>query len=877
MASWLLAICILSADPAAQTDHAPSEADEVYVCKFESDSDRNYDRWPDQWTRRRGKGYPIYVPIEIVPDELDKTSQNHCLRLQLDGGAAQAYSPSIPIIPQFSYQFNTRLRTRGLVHDVVSCSLSFFDGQDKLLETHESQVFQRMDEWTEIRIGPITPSGDRVRSAVVAVHLRPSGEADLTGEAFLDDVWVGRLPKMLVDIPGDHGIFQTPKDLLVHCRVSGFKNERPAIRFELLDVHGNPLESAVQTMHATAEVSRLRLPSGGVGITQRQGFAGECTWRPPVKEPGFYTVRVSTPGHSGLLMSGTVNFVLLPPLARSKVGEFGWSLPTGDQPISIRSLPVLLSQAGVHWVKFPVWFPAKETKRAEEISWFAERLSSFDIALVGLLDRPPAEVRELLGMNEDMPVAAAFADKSVWLPALDPIMTRLSLKVRWWQLGRDDDSSFASYPDLPGKLKEVYEDLASFGQRVNVGVPWKAGEERPVAANPVPWMFYSCLEDLPFTAQEIQAAAEGWPKDHAKRWLILTPLSKREYGLDTRARDLIERMLAAKITKADAVFVPDPFDDDHGLMRPDGSPGELLLPWRTTALLVGGSDYLGSLGLAGASDNHVFTQGTEAVMVLWNDHPTEEQIFLGESIRVYDMWGREHPAPPVEVLKGTRQQTFAVDQSPLFITGISAPLMKWRMSFQFDNPRLASVFAREQTVRYHFTNPFTQGVGGRIKFHLPHDWKVEGGERQFKVGPGETYSDALRVQLGADANSGIQPVRVDFEITADRSYQFSLAENLWVGLGDVTVSLETRIDDNGNLVVDQHLVNNTDKFVSFKCYLTAPGRRRERQQVFNLGRGRTTNTYVFPNGRELVGETLFFRAEEIDGVRVLNDQAVVVP
>ena len=55
---------------------------------------------------------------------------------------------------------------------------------------------------------------------------------------------------------------------------------------------------------------------------------------------------------------------------------------------------LLLSQAGVHWGKFPVWFPAKESKRAEEIAWFAERLSSFDIALGGLLARPPAEVLE---------------------------------------------------------------------------------------------------------------------------------------------------------------------------------------------------------------------------------------------------------------------------------------------------------------------------------------------------------------------------------------------------------------------------------------------------------------------------------------------------
>ncbi len=51
----------------------------------------------------------------------------------------------------------------------------------------------------------------------------------------------------------------------------------------------------------------------------------------------------------------------------------------------------------------------------------------------------------------------------------------------------------------------------------------------------------------------------------------------------------------------------------------------------------------------------------------------------------------------------------------------------------------------------------------------------------------------------------------------------------------------------------------------------APERRRERQQVFNLGRGRTTVTYVLPNGNQLLGQQIWFRAEEIDGDRILND------
>ena len=66
------------------------------------------------------------------------------------------------------------------------------------------------------------------------------------------------------------------------------------------------------------------------------------------------------------------------------------------------------------------------------------------------------------------------------------------------------------------------------------------------------------------------------------------------------------------------------------------------------------------------------------------------------------------------------------------------------------------------------------------------------------------------------------------------------------------------------------LINKTDQFVSFNSLLIAPDRKRQRRAVRNLGRGRTENSFVFPNGQELIGSKLWLRAEEIGGARVLN-------
>ena len=572
-----------------------------------------------------------------------------------------------------------------------------------------------------------------------------------------------------------------------------------------------------------------------------------------------------------MMMKEEVSFVVLPALNRPHFGEFGWSLSEQDLPVPVRSLPSLLSQVGVHWVKYPVWFTTQEPRRADEVAWFAERLSSFDIQLVGLLDQPPPEVRAVFGSTEQLPIATAFADKAVWHPALDPVLTRLSLKVQWWQLGRDDDTSFSSFPDVNERLREIRDELSKFGQRVNVGIPWQAIQEHPLSS-PMPWAFLSLVEDLPFTDEELKSYVKTETEDQVTRWIMLQPLSKQDYSLETRARDLVRRMLAAKIAEVDAIFVPQPFSAQHGLMQKDGSPGPLLLAWRTTAMLVGGGVYAGNIKLPQGSENHIFVREDDAVMVIWNDRPVTETIFLGEKTKHYDVWGcpANADSPTAEV----HGQEIKVGPMPTFITGVNPALAKWRRDFRFETERLASIFGREQQAPYQFTNTFAQGLGGRVKFHVPPDWKVDGAERQFKLGPGETLRDALRISLGADAPSGPQPVRIEFELTADRNYKFSLYETIQVGLGDVLVQLETRLDEQGNLIVDQVLTNNTDKPVSFKCLLSAPGRRRERQQVLNHGRGRTVNQYVLPNGKELLGQVIRFRALEIDGARVLNDQVV---
>jgi hypothetical protein len=105
-------------------------------------------------------------------------------------------------------------------------------------------------------------------------------------------------------------------------------------------------------------------------------------------------------------------------------------------------------------------------------------------------------------------------------------------------------------------------------------------------------------------------------------------------------------MLTAKMHGAEAIFVSDPLDGDRGLIDRDGNPSELFLPWRTTALLLGGAPYLGDIDLPQGNQIHCFGGKQEYVGVLAGRKPAEETVYLGNELRTRDLWGNSRACPP---------------------------------------------------------------------------------------------------------------------------------------------------------------------------------------------------------------------------------------
>lgn len=854
-----------------QTDAVP-----VFYCDFGDDWDVNFDRWPDQWTRITGPELPHYVEAKLVKEKAP--NGNRSLRISANGGNVRIESPLIAVSSKFGYVGEGHLRVEGILHGQARLCIEFCDEQQQVLQTLKGDWIRRTQGWQLSTLGPVNPEDVRVEYARFVLEFKQGERADLTGTVSLNDAWLARMPKMVVRTNSPSNVYADRKNVEITCELSGIREQDPDILFELLDASSVKLGNNRVQLEGRLITDEVHKASEFLEHSEFDGsrrepeasYMGTTSWRPNISDYGFYRVRVTMKTKRGPLKKHEVNLAIVPPLERRAVGEFGWSLANGKTPLDFSELGVLLPNVAINWVKLPVWNNSTAPNALEELVIFSEQLSAKDIETVAVVDRPPAGTELAQEIAGNTAIADALSsDPSAWLPSLDPILTRLSLRVRWWQLGNDHDWSFTGLPNLERELESLRKELFRFGQDVKLGIGWKwmiaqGGTELPT------WEFAQFAADPPLTGEEIGAYLDLPGRTGVSRWVLIEPLSAEHYDLETRARDLVEQMLAAKMHGAQAAFAAHPFDDQRGLMTSQGTPGVLLLPWRTTASLLSGAKYLGQIQLPGGSENRVFlTADDDVVMVVWNEYSTEEVIHLGEKAREVDVWGREREPE----LRGHRQ-VIQTSTLPKFVTGLNPAIARWRMSVKFSEFHVPSVFGKAHENRVEFRNYFRQGVGGVLTMATPKGWTVGPYELPFKLGPGNRERKDFDLTLPFDANHGNSPVRLDFEVTADKDYKFSVYRQLDVGDGRVMLEVTSRLAQDGSLIVEQRMVNHGEKLTDFKCLLFAPGHRRQRTHVFQLGDSVNLQTYRLKHGEELLGKEIWLRAEEVDGARVLNHRFV---
>jgi len=860
-------------DAAAPLEVRYPDASTLFHCDFDPSTDKNYDYWPDDWTRYRGKGFPIYQTIEI-DENSSPPAGGRSLRIDLNGGSAAVYSPLIKVRPFHSFVLEGFVRTEGLRYDTVGLTLNFFDASKNRIRTVRSVRVTQTDGWEKLRLGPVDPGTEDVYYVQVGLHVDRAHRADLFGVIEFADLWLGSLPRISLWSNETQNIFMIGQPVEISCSASGFPGENYRVRMTLKDVLGDEIAQSIQTMD-TKDATVYRNPLEGDGDEKETALIGRTKWSPPIPGQGFYWVSIAMRGPDGFEHTRRLGILALDKQSPIAGGRFGWSLPDGAGPMQLNKLGRLVSQSGINWVKYPLWIDEKDwtPEMQSQMMGFYERLSSSRIKLIGLLSNPPESLRSRFGRQdgEDLSAAEIFGVSSdVWFPSMEMSLARLSTQVEWWQLGDDQDTSFTAVPRLTTKLNEVKSAFDSIGLDARLALAWNWEYAMPqVAPGSQSWLALSLCESPSFTHDELRAYSENYDGVPTP-WITLRPLSAKDYSLQTRSVDLVRRMMVAQMVSSRAAFCPKPFDDEYGLLTEDGQPSELFMVWRTMAYVMAGAKSIGSIRLPEGSANQIFTREDDAVMIVWNPKETFEELYLGDEIKVTDIWGRS-----VHADKSDGRNVLLVGPVPVIVTGLNKAVAQIRRSFRFGKDYYPDQFGRPLENMIYFRNEFPEGASGTVEMNIPAVWRQQPSDIRFRLADYERFSQIFTLTFPFNATSGIHSVRVDFDLVADKKYQFSVYRDIKLGLGNVFVEMSTHKTEDGELVVVMKVVNHGEEVVNYQAQLFAPGRRRQKKYVLDLGRGSQVVEFRYPDGKELEGKSLWLRAEEIDGPQIINCKVTV--
>ncbi len=338
--------------------------------------------------------------------------------------------------------------------------------------------------------------------------------------------------------------------------------------------------------------------------------------------------------------------------------------------------------------------------------------------------------------------------------------------------------------------------------------------------------------------------------------------------------DFVRRLVICRTHALDAVVVPDPFHNQSGLCTPSGQPTEMFVPWRTTSFLLAGAKHLGNVTLPGGSYNAVFERDGSILMAVWNDRPTEEHLWLGDDVESIDIWGRRQ-----SLAADPDGQRFHVGPVPMFLVNLDPIAARTRLSMRLNHDTLATNFGKTQFNVLSFESFFPKDASGHLKLRGPDRWRLAPRQLEARLAPGETFQGELTMRPPFNAEVGRQLLAIDLDfVTAEQRYRFRAYQELLVEAEGIHLTINTWLDEQGNLIVEQRLSQQHLGATPFQCQLIAPQRRIQGHMVRNLGTDPQIYRYMFPNGRDLLGQRLSLQVMEQGGrQRVMQQRFLAEP
>lgn len=908
---------------ASQASNRTLQAEKLYCWSFQRAEDANFNSMPDGWKRRLDRQHPAYIEMRIQPrdaqisqaalaaqstlsswlhawevgywdtryvpeapqpqllDFLDRTVLDNCLEIAMDGGAAELVGPKFRIDERFSYSLSAEVQCAALDGHTAWIELHFMDDTSQVTQVLSTNVLQGDEPWQRVTTEVVSPANAKTVWGQIHLKVKPHDSTQLAGTVRFDSICIFRMPRISLSTPLRYHVAEPGETFEVQCTAMGIREHEGAqVMFELCDHLGRKLDQELIPLHAAqTEAARLAQarktdaegrPYYAVSKTRAENiFDGQAAWSLTLNDPGLYRVRVNLGEKSH---RGQHREILVGVIPKDEVlggGAFGWSLPEFDSQLQPADVPALVRRFGAGWVKIPVWFDITNTQEADRLVTLVERLQAAGSECVGRLDDPPPALRENFGdVNEKLYAVNYFSDPSRWEPHLEPVLTRMGMKVTWFQLGGDDDNSFFGNENLTELMSNIRARMQTYSQELKLALAWNWLDASPNASAP-PWnaLHFSVAPQL--TANELRHFTMK-PPAAAETWVSLNPLDGDAYPLLDRVRDLTERMIAIKQSSATIGFVTNPFNPRWRLIKPNQTLDEMLVPWRNLVANLGNAIFVGSIELPKNSANYVFQKGDLGIMLVWNDNTRIEQTFLGENIQITDIWGKPLSFDSVEIRPGAVEQSFAVSPWPIIIHGVDVDVVRFRQAFQLQVDNLVSQIGSEVPVPVHMENALPFSAAGKLAMVSPSLLKGGRAEVQVQLPSARGLDMSIPAYIRNDASAGSHQLRFDFDLVAGKPYRFSLYRSLKLGAGDVELVWEVIRKNADSVELRVEVENQTSEVLNFDCKLFPPGKPYQRFQLRELPIGKSQQDVPVFISEEAEEREVWLRCEQIGSGRILN-------
>lgn len=849
----------------------------VHHFDFDERNKGNLEDIPKYWEPLRPKGFPHYVTglfDDLVGHEAPPSFH---LKSEARNVVYQYIGPATRVRTNTDYRLVGYVKPDRLTHARACLSAHFLDKNGRPIS--ETLVRSRYigeekdkDRWVMVELHLAAAPPEAYTIAIGAWVLQKEiwrstvpkkwhiPRKDIKGGAWFDDITLFALPRVSIatSSPGNIIPPRGPYDLDVVLA----DNEDPNLkgRLSILAADGKLVET-----HAISVVLNDSNEPNHISTEHLS--------------PGLYHAWLEVFDGEALVVSRSLTFARLAPKyhqAKSLARSFGVVIDENSRSTPEAEL-ALLSHHALHSAKIPIWtgIPGKPSTPFERkaIDTLYQALVKRGFSLTAVFVGPPSVVAARDGAYIRPLIELLNGDQGVWIDYLAAVVAPYASVFHWWQIGADRVPPSEEYDELEKAADRLREAMSTYLTRPRLTLPRSTTIEPSGPRLPYQQLTLVLREDVsPMAVSERIKMYKN--KGYEQLSAYLEPRPFEDYRRLDRLRDWAIRVLHARHTGVDTVFVPQTWrlrETPRGVIT---EPDETYLLLRTMADILGDAKPGPSLRMPDNITALSFHDGQRSILALWDpDAPPEGRkvsIQLGQAEYQFDLWGRSSEFKKDDM----GRHIVHLSSMPILIPGVERWLIDFRSALVLEPEQVESGFEvvkHDLFIRYQGGVP----VSGTITIKVPKDWKASPTQQNFSVLAQRIEKYPLEIRYPHNEPAGKKLVTAHIYIPGV-DYHLEVPLTVQLGVKDLQV-WGAAVMEGAELILRHVVTNQSKDILSFRGSATVPGRARLYRPIANLKPGDTQIVeYRLRNASKMIGRHVRLMLREVnDGPRIHSLDLIV--